>query len=46
MANLSLFGQAAGGFIVFGVLMAIFNFAMEKINGANYKKQSLGGNEL
>ena len=46
MANLSLFGQAAGGFIVFGVLMAIFNFAVEKINGANYKKQSLGGNEL
>ena len=46
MANLSLFGQAAGGFIVFGVLMALFNFAMGKINGANYKKQSLGGNEL
>ena len=46
MANLSLFGQAAGGFIVFGVLMALFNFAMGKINGANYKKQSQGGNEL
>ena len=46
MANLSLFGQAAGGFIVLGVLMALFNFAMGKINGANYKKQSQGGNEL
>ena len=32
-AGLPIFQQTAGGFIIFGLLMAVFNFAMAKMNG-------------
>lgn len=44
LMGLSLFGRAAGGFIVFGILMALFNYVMRRVNESGYKKQSVGGN--
>lgn len=44
LMGLSLFGRAAGGFIVFGILMALFNYVIRRVNEAGYKKQSAGGN--
>jgi len=44
LMGLSLFGRAAGGFIVFGILMALFNYVIRRANEVGYKKQSAGGN--
>lgn len=33
LLGLTIFQQTAGGFIIFGLLMALFNFLMAKLNG-------------
>lgn len=44
--GLTIFQQTAGGFIVFGIMMAIFNFVFYKIKGHQTKVTfTKGGNE-
>ncbi len=46
LLGLTIFQATAGGFIVFGLLMALFNFVMQIVKENQNKKQFLsGGNE-
>ncbi len=43
--KLSLFARAAGGFIVFGLLMALFNYLVALLDKNAYRKQNTLGGE-
>ena len=40
LLKLSYFVSSAGGFLVFGILMAVFGFVLEKVKDSSFKKEA------